>query len=450
MGAMLSALPVVAMFALLSREYWLRLFAPAVPTARQQFLQWAGKGLALPVVFWVAINGGLVPGMPILIPEIALAKSRGGDWGKLLVQSCAPVLMITSSYWAAITFGWLLAGIAGQAQDRGEFKAQFIFWSTLLLPVASVMVYLLGAGGLGLALLVWLQPIVHLTLPLTEKKKVLTSYSRAIARIKFGKYKDAELEVLQELEKSEEDFDGWLMLAELYANHFGDLPEADRTIRELCEQPNISDVQISLALHRLADWHLKPGADPANARSALKLICQRWPGTHFARMAQLRIDQLPASREELLEQQKPKTFRLPALHQDLDLTPDGQTAEMSPSEVKALADKWVEKLRRNPNDAEARERFAILLAEQLGKVDLAIEQVELLLAMPDPPDQKPAEWLALVAAWRIKYQQNRDAAVLALKRLIQLYPQSPQAFAAQRRLSLMEMEEKFRKTRPAD
>ncbi|PYJ57564.1 MAG: hypothetical protein DME24_18795 [Verrucomicrobia bacterium] len=123
---------------------------------------------------------------------------------------------------------------------------------------------------------------------------------------------------------------------------------------------------------------------------------------------------------------------------------------MSPSEVKALADKCVEKLRKNPNDATARERFAILLAEQLGQVDLAIEQLELLLAMPDPPEQKAAEWLALVAAWRMKYQQNWDAAKLGLKRLIQLYPQTPQAFAAQRRLSLMETEEKFRKTRPAN
>src|SRR2546430_11587326 len=51
---------------------------------------------------------------------------------------------------------------------------------------------------------------------------------------------DAELEVLHELEKCEEDFDGWLMLAELYARHFHDLPEADRTIRELCGQPNVT------------------------------------------------------------------------------------------------------------------------------------------------------------------------------------------------------------------
>src|SRR2546430_17506194 len=112
---------------------------------------------------------------------------------------------------------------------------------------------------------------------------------------------DAELEVLHELEKCEEDFDGWLMLAELYARHFHDLPEADRTIRELCGQPNVTGIQISLALHRLADWHLDLGADPLSARNALAEICQRWPGTHFARMAQLRINQLQIGRASCRE-----------------------------------------------------------------------------------------------------------------------------------------------------
>jgi len=450
MAAILSALPVAVVFVWLSYDYWQRLFEAERPAVRRQFLAWAAKGLSVPLVVWVIINCGVLPGMPILLPGIALAKSRGGDWMRLLAQSCAPVMLITSSYWAALTFGWLQAVIAGRVQDRQEYKAAVIFWAVLLLPLASLVFYLFRAGGLGFALLVWLVPIVHFTLPLAQKKKSPPSYARAIARMKFGKYKDAELEVLHELEKCEEDFDGWLMLAELYARHFHDLPEADRTIRELCSQPNVTGIQISLALHRLADWHLDLGADPLSARSALAEICHRWPGTHFARMAQLRINQLPACREHLLEQRKPKTFRLPALRDDLDVAPAAHTAEMSPSEVKALADKCVEKLRKNPNDATARERFAILLAEQLGQVDLAIEQLELLLAMPDPPEQKAAEWLALVAAWRMKYQQNWDAAKLGLKRLIQLYPQTPQAFAAQRRLSLMETEEKFRKTRPAN
>jgi len=73
-----------------------------------------------------------------------------------MARSCAPVLLITGSYWATITFSWLQTLIAGRVQDRRELKAQLIFWSTLLLPVASLIYYLLGPPGLGFALLVWL------------------------------------------------------------------------------------------------------------------------------------------------------------------------------------------------------------------------------------------------------------------------------------------------------
>jgi len=239
------------------------------------------------------------------------------------------------------------------------------------------------------------------------------------------------------------------MLAELYAHHFNDLPEADRTIRELCTQPNITAFQISLALNRLADWHLKLAADPANARSALEEICRRLPDTHVARMARLRLEHLPASRQDLLEQRKPKTFRLPALRDDWDETAAAQIPEINPLEARSLADQCVETLRLNPNDVAAREKFASLLAERLGEWDLGIEQLDLLLAMPDQPEQKSAEWLALAAAWEMRYRQNPDAARHRLKCLIELYPQTPQAFAAQRRLSLMEVDEKFRKIRSA-
>src|SRR5688500_1913954 len=105
MAAILSALVFVAVFVLLVREYWFRLFESGGPAVRRQFRLWTCKGLVVPNVFWVLINCGLVPGMPILLPDIALAQSRGGDWVRLLVRSCAPVLLITGSYWAAITFG---------------------------------------------------------------------------------------------------------------------------------------------------------------------------------------------------------------------------------------------------------------------------------------------------------------------------------------------------------
>jgi hypothetical protein len=444
MAAILPALAVAAIFALLTREYWHRLFETESPTVNRQFLFWTCKGLVIPLLVWVLINCGIVPGMPVLLPEIALTKSRGGGWIRLLFRSCAPVLLITSSYWAAITIVWLQSLVAVRVRDRRELRAQVIFWGTMFLPVAALIYYLLGPAGLGLALLVWLLPGMHATLPLALKKKIPPSYARATARIKFGKYKDAEQEVLQQLERSSDDVEGWMMLADLYANHFNDLPEADRTVRELCGQPNVLGIQVSLALHRLADWHLNLADDPARARRALEEVCLRLPGTHFARMARQRIDQLPATPEELREQRKTKTFKLPALRDDLEHPVGATPAEGDCVQAKAQADRCVERLKQNPNDSEARERFATILAESLGEVDLAVEQLDLLLAMPDQPVQKSAEWLARSAAWQLKCCQNPAAARVRLEQLVREFSQTPQAFAAQRRLALLEREERFR------
>jgi len=47
----------------------------------------------------------------------------------------------------------------------------------------------------------------------------------------------------------------------------------------------------------------------------------------------------------------------------------------------------------------------------------------------------------------MKYRQDPAAARVRLEQLVREFPQTPQAFAAQRRLNLMEMEERFRKAR---
>jgi hypothetical protein len=75
---------------------------------------------------------------------------------------------------------------------------------------------------------------------------------------------------------------------------------------------------------------------------------------------------------------------------------------------------------------------------------LAVEQLELLLAMPGTTPSQAAEWLALMASWHLKFPSNLSAARNALERLIRLYPQCPQAFSAQCRLNVMDLEAKMR------
>src|SRR5262245_42035327 len=357
---MIAAILILGAFVLLSGFYWNQIFeAEGAPVARR-FWGWAIKGLLVPVLFWLIVNCGLLPGVPGFVLEVVEKRSRGVPWVGALFRSFGPVLFVVGSFWAAVTFAWLLSAFSGQARDRRELAGQCAFFSLVLVPLAGLTLYATGLSGLGVALLLWLVPLVHFCLPLERAKATPPSYSRAVARMKFGKYKDAEQEVLHELEKSEDNVEGWLMLADLYANHFNDLPEADRTIRALCAQPNVSAIQISLALHRLADWHLNRADDPASARNALEEVCLRLPGTHFARMARQRISQLPAKRAELREQRKTKTFKLPALGDALEDAPPAPAAADNPREAKAQADRCVERLRQNPNDVEAREKFATI------------------------------------------------------------------------------------------
>jgi hypothetical protein len=272
-------------------------------------------------------------------------------------------------------------------------------------------------------------------------KKMPPMYARAVARIKFGKYAEAEWEIIRELEKSEDDFEGWLMLAELYANQFQDLREAEQTILEICDQPKLNPSQLSVALHRLADWQLKLGTDPDAARRALQIICDRLPRTHLARMAQLRIAQIPATADELREQQSVKAIPLPALHDPLDDERIPLPPQISEREALELANRCVAQLTRNPNNVAAREKLARLFAEHLHQPERGLEQVELLLGLPEQPDVKRAEWLGLSAMWQLRYRQDTASARALLERILREFPNSPQSFAARRRLKSLDLPE---------
>src|SRR5262249_26080226 len=156
-----------------------------------------------------------------------------------------------------------------------------------------------------------------------------------------GKYSEAEWEIIRELEKCEDDFEGWLMLAELYANNYRDIHEAERTIMEICDQPTLTPSQLSIALHRLADWQLKIGSDPDAARRSLQIVVDRLRGSHLARMAQLRMNQLPQSKEELREQEQARPIPLPALGDKLEAAGMSEEPKMERHQAAAQANACV-------------------------------------------------------------------------------------------------------------
>jgi hypothetical protein len=249
----------------------------------------------------------------------------------------------------------------------------------------------------------------------------------------MGKYTDAEQEIIRQLEHAETDFDGWLLLAELHATRFGEILEAEKIILDLCLQPETSPSQVSVALQKLADWQLNLAKDHEAAARTLQLICDRLPGTHLAHMAELRRSQLLENRHPAEKRPIPVPV-LPSIMPALQVA----AATESSHQTAALAqiNQLSERLTQNPNNISDREQLARLLAEPLGKPDLAIEQIELLLDLTAQPDVKRVEWLTLIAGWQIQLLQDEVAAQVTLTRIVKEFPGSPQAFTAQRRLNL--------------
>lgn len=424
-----SALPV--WFALLC---WAQ-FEQADNLFRREPLLWLLKGLAVPSGLWLLLNTPLLPGLGPLMPEFVFSggvvltplQSAG-----VMLSRC---LLVVGSYWSVVTLVWLLTRAIQEGREYDSGIASLLAWALLTLPVGGLVIYLTGVWGAGFAAVTVLAPLCNEFLLQAPPPKPSPIYARAVAHLKFGKYSEAEWEIIQQLEHFEDDFEGWMMLAELYAVKFRDLRAAEQTVSELCEQPATTPSQMAVALHKLADWELGVGEDPEAAKLALEQICRRVPGSHLDRMARLRINQLPVSREQLrAERDHHKTFHLPALG---DALADDRAPALSEAEAGRAANDLSARLERDPDNVEAREELARLLAAPLGQPAVAIEQLDLLLAWADAPPDRVAHWLGLKAAWQLKHLHDEPAARATMEAILRRFPSSVEALQAQRRLSLL-------------
>lgn len=448
MGLMIFLITTTGTVALLGlAAFMVYRFAPEDEGRNVVFAEWPWftKGFVLPAVIWMLMNVGLSFQLQPFMPSIQSAQNAGTIWFGTFLGVLGTGLLLIASYWAPITIGWLLVreSLALQGEARSDFRALCL---TSLAGTALPVLWLVWVGGwftAGFGALLVGLPIAGYGKTILRRPKQRPMYSRAIARIKFGKYSDAEMEIIRQLEHAENDFDGWLMLAELYATHFKDIPEAEQIILEVCDQPKATPSQISVALHKLADWQLAVANDPEAADRTLQVVKARLPATHLARMAELRRAQLPRSRRELQEQRQPRPIPLPALND----SPDVAASSMSPEQATAQMNQLIEQLTRNPNNAADREKLARLLAEPLGRVDAAVEQLGLLVQMEDQIEAKRAEWLSLIASWQLKLQQDEPAAIETLERIVREFEHTPQAFAAHRRISLLRAEAAARQAR---
>ena len=87
-----------------------------------------------------------------------------------------------------------------------------------------------------------------------------------------------------------------------------------------------------------------------------------------------------------------------------------------------------------------REKLAVLYAEHYQRLDLATDQLEQLILLPNQPAKQIGHWLNLLADLQIKHAHDLTAAQQTLQRIIDQYPDWAAAHNAQRRLDILKLE----------
>ena len=273
-------------------------------------------------------------------------------------------------------------------------------------------------------------------------------YSVAQAKQKRGEYLLAVAEIRKQLERFPTDFEGHMLLAQIQAEDLNDLPGAELTIRNVCDQPHHAPKNITFALFSLADWQLQYGQDREAAHRSLQKIIDLLPDTEFALTAAQRIAHL-GNAEMLLSPHDRKKYTVPQALPNLGLVkprPDIQPVEKDPG---LQAADYVNHLKFHPLDTEAREKLAILYTDHYHRLDLAADQLEQMIAEPHQPTRLVVHWLNLLADLQIRSGADFDTVKETLMRIIDTYPKLAAAEIARKRIDLLKLELKGREKNAA-
>ncbi|HTL54985.1 MAG TPA: hypothetical protein VL361_04865 [Candidatus Limnocylindrales bacterium] len=265
------------------------------------------------------------------------------------------------------------------------------------------------------------------------------AYSIAQSRQKQGRYLEAVAEIRKQLDRFPTDFEGHMMLAQIQAENLKDLPGTELTIQRLCSQPGHAQKNIAFALYSLADWHLKIGQDREGARRALEQILGLLPETEYALTAAQRIAHL-GNADMLLAPHERKKFVVTEGPQNLGYAKNLEPIappEKTPAE---LAAEYVKHLELHPLDTEAREKLAGLYADHYDRLDLAFDQLEQMIQLPNQPHRLVVRWLNQFADLQIRSGADYQSVKATLQRIIDVDPKMAAAEIARKRIDLLKLE----------
>ena len=91
---------------------------------RRSFLRWSAKGLLVPIAIWALMNVGLSWRLQPFMPQVQAAQNSGIGWFPAYLRVVATGLFVISSYWTALTLGWVLVeyGAGSEGEGRAQFK----------------------------------------------------------------------------------------------------------------------------------------------------------------------------------------------------------------------------------------------------------------------------------------------------------------------------------------
>ncbi len=93
----------------------------------------------------------------------------------------------------------------------------------------------------------------------------------------------------------------------------------------------------------------------------------------------------------------------------------------------------------HPTNWEARERLATIYAYEMGEIEAAIQQIEILLAQSKGKSTQIARWLNMEADFYV-FAKDEVSAKKALQRIAELDPLNPAIFAAEKRIACLKNE----------
>jgi tetratricopeptide (TPR) repeat protein len=338
-----------------------------------------------------------------------------------------------------------------KAESRWKMALRWVLTGGLLLVILKLLSPLVGLIAMVGFIPIWRRaiaslianPVAALYTGGSTEPDPHPAYSVAYARRKQGKYHEAIMELLKQLERFPNDFEGQLALAEIQAHDLKDLRAAAMTIERLCAQRGHADKNIAFALYSMADWHLEIGRDGPAAQHTLEKIIELFPNSEFAAGAAHRIGHL-ANMEILIPPEQRKKFIVAEGPKNLGLQVVQETARPAEASGAEKAAEYVRHLEQHPLDTDIREKLAVLYADHYHRLDLAADQLEQLIEQPNQSTRLVAHWLNLMADLQIRCGESYETVRQTVQRVIDREPTGPTAQVARNRLDRLRLEFKAR------